>query len=68
MTQNNKDEIDEKMIHTDRHEIVNPNTTKLRSMFTPLESNQRNPGLLKVVDLRPQSDGHRVSGPHVILG
>jgi len=54
-----KDEIGEKMIQTDRHERVDHRHTKTRSKFIP--------GLLKVVDLRPQSDGHRVSGPRVIF-
>ena len=44
------------------------NIAELRSNFAPLESDQGNPGLLKVVNLCPQSDGCRVGGPGIVLG
>lgn len=43
------------------------NTAELKSNFTPLVSDQGNPGLLKVVDLCPQRNSRQVSGPRVAL-
>ena len=43
------------------------NLAELRPNFASLESNQGNPGLLKVIDPRPQGNGRWVGGPGVIL-
>ena len=43
------------------------NMVRKKSALTPLESDEGDPRLLKVIDLRPESDSSRVRRPRIVL-
>ena len=65
-TTNRGDTITHMRKETDEN-VLAINTIKTKWWSTPLESDQRDPSLLKMIDLRPQSQGSRVSRPRIVL-